>query len=483
MSKILPKIGDYIEVEDDGVGSVDNAPWTKQVKDILPEGYLMTDSVDEDGRIYKIPDEAFYKETINEDGRRFVYANSKYRGSVEEIPTSTVPVNEYKDSSVEAYKLGIIKPDNSPVAEEEDVDILRSVSLEDAGSVVYFIDVLNHKNMRAFNRAVDIMGASMNDGIISNESFKEVKDIVSDIGEKFKYIISSRQDLCYNALKRIKELELELQDYKPYSTTYETRFADDVHVNNSLDPKQIKAAAERQLKLAKFISERFKDTLRGNLSTIIVEINKQAKRNYLEKKINLGSLRKIISDVSKDIKETLSLSLVDLIVGVSDKRHLIGGYTLERVSDWKNNLINIASVLTFTPGYTLDMGRLITLDKSSYKGNKQVKPLTKSEAQELLNIAKEIINESLVKEDKITFSTKEFSDLIDNAYISVEDEPLVKKLMHNKDTAVEKQIAGVSMFPIRLIYRNIKAVNAIINFVDEGIKRGSNEKLSLKSKR
>lgn len=487
MTKIIPEIGDYIEVEDDGCGTADNGPWTAEVVDIAEpgtngvengyKGYYVNAGKGEERRFYMIPDKCFYKESTNEDGKRFVYANNKHLG-IEEIPSSTVPVMDYKDSSVQAYKEGIIKPDNYPVSEEKDIDPLRGVSLEDSGSVVYFIDVLDDRTRRAFKRATDIMTTTIADGVISNESFKNVQNTISDISDKFKHLISSRHDICYIELKRIKEIENKLHDYTPPKSSYETKFANDIHVNNSLDHKQILIAAQRQLKLAQFISDRYKDTLHKNLSSIVTEINKQAKRNYLENKINLGSLKKIINDVSKDIKETLSLTLVDLIVGVSEKRQLIGGYTLERVPDWKNNLINIGYFLGFTKGYSLDTGRLITIDKATYQGNGEVTPLSKSEVHALLKTAKDIIDESLVSDNKIIFTTKEFSDLIDSAYVNVEDEHLIKKLMLNKDTAIEKQIAGASMFPVRIIYRNIKAATAIINFVDEAIQRGNNERLS-----
>lgn len=463
MSNYLPKEGDFIEAEDDNVAS--NAPWTHKVVKVLPSGYMV--AVGDSIEFFEIPDEYFYNASVDEDGVRFCYAKST-NASTEELPTSTVPIQSYNDSSIDAYKEGVIYPDNAPVAEEEDVDPLRQVSLEDSGSVIYFMDVTD----KSYERASNLLEASMKDGVILNdsmESYKEIKNILSSAGDKLSNLVSSRQDICYNSLKILKEVEEKLKDYTPSDVSYKTKHAKDIRVNNSLEVQGVIAAGKRQISLAKFISERYKDSLKDSILSIITEINKQSKKNYLDKKLDLLNPRNKNFEIAKDIKESLTLNLVDLIVGVSEKRELLGGYILERVSDWKNNLINIVSVLRLSSVHYINVGRLISFSRDSYKGDGVVKPISKKEAGNLLSIAKELLELSKVPENKITFGTDEFSGLIDKVHDDLESSGSLNK---NKEASIKKQIVGISMFPMKVIYRNIAAANALIKFVDEAIERG-----------
>lgn len=382
------------------------------------------------------------------------------------IPSSTVPIVKIKDDSIEQYELGSIQPEHHAVIEEKDVDPLRGVSLEDDS--VMFID--NHDLAR-----IDASNAIINnpEDTISTEAFS---DVIRNAKDAVINILNTNQDRAFKLLQRARELEGSLLDYVQPSDKYKTALADRIHVNNVITTSNIINGAKRQLKLSEFIKTRYKDMLRHHLDTIIDAIKKHTRSDASERKLNFKNAQKTISEISRTVKEELSITLVDLIVGVADNRQLVGGYSLERAPEWKSKISNLLSFLPFKGMGAINVSNLIVFDKQSYNGDSIIAPITKNELKNLLKIVNELANFSTIKEEELTFTIGEYREIIrsidtimsnpEDGFLKSLDSYLAEK---NKADAIKNQLTGMATFPLKVVARNIKAAEAILDLIAEAI--------------
>jgi hypothetical protein len=177
----------------------------------------------------------------------------------------------------------------------------------------------------------------------------------------------------------------------------------------------------------------------------------------------------------------VSLNLIDLIIGIPDKRQMIGGYSLERVPDWKNNLLNVVPFLTMSSGAVINIGRMIQFEHTQYTGDGSTNPLNTSQLKAILKVAEELSSLSGVTEQHITFTDVEFKDILSETWEPVPNSETggltasdkIQKFIHDrsKNKAVNDQLTGIASFPLRVVARNIKAALVLTKFVEEAIEK------------
>jgi hypothetical protein len=165
-----------------------------------------------------------------------------------------------------------------------------------------------------------------------------------------------------------------------------------------------------------------------------------------------------------------------LIVGVADNRQLVGGYSLERAPEWKSKISNLLSFLPFKGMGAINVSNLIVFDKQSYNGDSIIAPITKNELKNLLKIVNELANFSTIKEEELTFTIGEYREIIrsidtimsnpEDGFLKSLDSYLAEK---NKADAIKNQLTGMATFPLKVVARNIKAAEAILDLIAEAI--------------
>lgn len=384
--------------------------------------------------------------------------------SIENVPTSTVPIVKDVPASIKKFATGMIQAEDMSTV-EDDPDELRDIGVEDI-----------EENIAVYESSLESWSEQTFMESPSAESFEDMKEAVGKMAYSVSRFFDNNQDRAFRIIKVANGLKENVHRYNPEDSVFETKYAQRVHANQSLKIADIIKALKNNVRIGDFVKERYKDLIKEYVDRVVNKTVKHFNQGYFSRVSNMLGYRKAVSRISEDVTSEISVKLEDYFVGPSEKRILAGGYSIQRVPDWKTKFIDIGSFLRFSGVSTINIMRVIKIDHDDYKGDNIVTYPSKQELLTLINMAEEIAKRCIVKHDDVSFSAREYEGLLKDmsqvgGYVDEDPKLMAKFAKWVKESktkqAVNAQVVSVSALPTRVMDLNLKTADALVYFIAE----------------